>query len=263
MTSSARLFKSDPYERPDGLWVIGREEFARNRFDYRAGNHVVFGGPTTGGKTTLAFELLRYCATPELPAYVAVSKPLDPATAKWGRELGFRRVYEWPVPKQLKEYGMFGGEKPRGYLVWPKMGDLNTDVEKSALITQVLLQERYAAGARNQHAILVMDDTFVKSKILGLDKEMTTILAMAAAMGIGLWVFVQKPTGAGNTALFAYGNAEHVFLTGDPEKRNQIRYDEIGGVDSSLIRKAVATLDPYQFLYIRRTGRHVCVVDSR
>lgn len=257
--SSVSVFSSDPRQREDGLWVISREEFARDYFDYRAGNHVVFGGPTTGGKTTLAFQLLQYCATPELPAYVAVSKPRDETTSSWGRRLGFRRVSEWPAPRTVKE---LMGEKPRGYLIWPKYGDLNLDVERSAKITRTLLMERYAAGARQKQAILVMDDTFVKSKILGLDKEMTTILAMAAAMGIGLWAFVQKPTGAGNTALFSYGNAEHVFLTYDPERRNQVRYDEIGGVDSKIVRDALGTLTPYQFLYIKRTGRYICIVDK-
>lgn len=259
MTRARPLFTSDPYVRDDGLWVIGRQEFARDRFDYQAGDHIVFGGPTTGGKTTLAFELLRYCATPELPAYIAVSKPRDPVTTEWGHRLGFRRVSQWPAPRTVKE---LMGEKPRGYLVWPKYGDLNTDVERSAYITRALLMERYAAGARNKQAILVMDDTFVKSKVLGLDKEMTTVLAMAAAMGIGLWVFVQKPTGAGTTALFSYGNAEHVFLTYDPEGRNQVRYDEIGGVDSRVVRDAIKTLLPYQFLYIKRTGRFICIVDK-
>jgi hypothetical protein len=256
---SKPLFASDPQQRGDGLWIIGRQDFAQNYFDYKPGNHVVFGGPTTGGKTTLAFELLQYCATPDLPAYVAVSKPRDPTTESWGRKLGFRRVSEWPVPRTVKE---LMGEKPRGYLVWPKYGDLNLDVERSAKITRTLLMERYAAGARQKQAILIMDDTFVKSKILGLDREMTTILAMAAAMGIGMWVFVQKPTGAGNTALFSYGNAEHVFLASDPETRNQIRYDEIGGVDSRVVRDAMRTLQPYQFLYIKRTGRYICIVDK-
>lgn len=247
-------------QRRDGVWVFGRQEFAENRFDYKAGDHVLFGGPTQHGKTTLAFELLQYCATPTLPAYVAVSKPRDPTTEKWGRKLGFRRVSDWPVPRQVKEYWQGG---PPGYLIWPKFGDMHTDMQRCAYITEKLLQERYAAGVRNKHGILVIDDTMTKSKLMGLDSAMVTILAMASAMGIGMWVFVQKPTDSGRTAIWSYGASEHVFLCYDPDRANQKRYDEIGGVDPKLVAGIVNSLEPYQFLYIRRSTRAMCIVDAK
>lgn len=257
---SAPVFQRDARQRSDGLWVFSREEFASKRFDYKDGDHVVFGGPTTAGKTTLAFYLLDYVATPTCPAFVAVSKPKDPTTEREGKRLGFRRVDDWPPLKKLSE---FRDGPPRGYLVWPKYGDMDTDVDRSYKVTRTLLRERYAAGARDQHGILVMDDTVVKSKILGLDKEMTTILAMASAMGLGQWTFVQKPTDSGRTALWSYGASEHVFLSYDGDRKNQARYDEIGGVDPRMVSGAISTLEPYQFVYIRRTGHHVCIVDSK
>lgn len=257
---SSPTFTSDPAQRADGLWVFSREEFASTRFDYKDGDHVVFGGPTTGGKTTLAFVLLDYVATPTCPAYVAVSKPKDPTTAREGARLGFRRVEEWPTTKKLNE---FWDGPPRGYLVWPKFGDLDKDADASYKVTRALLVDRYGAGARNKHGILVMDDTVVKSKILGLDREMTTILAMSSAMGLGQWTFVQKPTDSGRTALWSYGASEHVFLTYDGDRKNQQRYDEIGGVDPRVVSSAIQSLKPYQFLYIKRTGRFMCVVDSK
>lgn len=257
---TAPVFARDARQRQDGLWVFSRDEFASTRFDYKDGDHVVFGGPTTGGKTTLAFTLLDYVATPTCPAFVAVSKPIDPTTSREGARLGFRRVEDWPPTKKLSEY--WDG-KPRGYLVWPRFGSMDDDMSKSARVTRALLVDRYGAGARNQHGILVMDDTVVKSKLLGLDREMTTILAMSAAMGLGQWTFVQKPTDSGRTALWAYGASEHVFLTYDGDRKNQARYDEIGGVDPKLISGAVSSLEPYQFVYIRRTGHHVCIVDSK
>ena len=82
--------ESQAYQREDGMLVIPRTEFCRDYFDYKAGEHVTFGGPTQRGKTTLAFNLLEYTATPELPVYVAVSKPFDPTTANEGERLGFR-----------------------------------------------------------------------------------------------------------------------------------------------------------------------------
>jgi hypothetical protein len=257
MTETA---ESSAYVREDGLWVIPRHEFAFERFAYKAGEHVVFGGPTQRGKTTLAFQLLDAVATPELPAYVAVSKPHDNVSEAEGKRMGFRRVTDWPVPRQMNEY--WDG-KPRGYLVWPKFGDMYTDVDKCSEVTARLLADRYTAGVRKKHAILVMDDTMVKSKIMGLDREMVTVFAMAGAMGIGEWVFVQKPTGSGNTAIWGYSSAEHLFILRDTDKRNRLRYDEIGGFDPRVVSQASLDLKPFQFLYLKRTEGYMCVVDSK
>lgn len=243
---------------PD-LYTFSRAEFATRRFDYKPGEHVVFGGPTQRGKTTLAFILLEQCATPEVPAYVAVSKPTDKVTKQEGMRLGYRRVTDWPVSKKLSE--LWDGP-PAGYLIWPKFGDIDNDTANSARITRSLITDRYAAGVRNKHGILFMDDTMVKSKILGLDREMTTILAMSGAMGLGMWTFVQKPTDSGQAAIWAYGASEHVFLTKDPDRRNQARYNEIGGIDGNYVTQVTKSLKPYQFLYIKRTGSFVCIVDG-
>lgn len=252
MTSAA-------YQRPDGLTVFTREEFVNNRFDYRPGEHLCFGGPTQRGKTTLAFALLSVAATPECPAYVAVSKPEDPTTEREGRRLGFVRVTEWPAPVKVDR--LWKG-KPPGYLVWPKYGDIDRDVANSARVTRALITDRYTAGVRKQKGILVMDDTMVKSKIMGLDNEMTTVLAMSGAMGIGLWTFVQKPTDSGRAAIWSYGASEHLFVTHDPDKNNQRRYSEIGGVDPKFIAEATRALKPYEFLYFKRTEDFVCVVGA-
>lgn len=252
-----------PYRGENGLWVIPREDFARGRFDYKPGEHVTFGGPTQRGKTTLAFALLEYTATPDFPAYVAVSKPNDPTTEREGKRLGYRRVSEWPPTPTVREAIL--RERPAGYLVWPKFGDMDKDVAECAKVTRALLTERYTAGAKGKaksRGILVMDDTMIKAKILGLDREMTTILAMAGAMGIGQWSFVQKPTDSGRTPLWAYGASEHVFLVNDPDQRSRKRYAEIGGVDGNQVATATQSLKPYQFLYIERTHGYMCVVDS-
>lgn len=253
------LTRNDPHTNDIGLWVFPRREFAQERFDYSPGDHVVFGGPTQYGKTSLAFVLLEYVATPELPAFVAVSKPKDPVSAREGARLGYRRVTDWPVPKTLSE--VFG-EKPSGYLVWPKFGDMDTDLANCTDVTGRLLRETYSAGARGHQGILVMDDTMTKSKLMGLDKQMTTHLAMSGAMGLGMWVFVQKPTDSGQASLWSYGAAEHVFLAKDPDRKNQLRYDEIGGFDPKVVTAAVNTLEPYQFVYLKRTGRHICIVGA-
>lgn len=243
--------------------VFSREEFCQERFDYKAGQHVVFAGPTQNGKTTLAFQLAEEVISPDLPIIVAVSKPRDPTTTKFANRLNLKRITDWPPPPP-KPFT----DKPSGHILWPEFGNLETDAANCARVHREMLAERYSAAAKSTQkkpvrAILMMDDTVTLSKVMGLDREMTTYLTMAGAMELGMWVFVQKPTNAGNTAIWAYGNSEHVFLFNDPDRKNQERYDEIGGMDPRLITALAKALKPYQCLYLRRTGRQICIVDSK
>jgi hypothetical protein len=242
--------------------VIPRADFARSYFWYEPGQHVLFAGPTQlAGKTTLAFQLLEYTATPDCPAYVAVSKPEDPVTLAEGKRLGYRFVIEWPVPARVQD--LWAREKPSGYIIWPQFGDIDKDADRAAAVTSALLRDRYAAGVKKKSGILVMDDTVVKSKLLHLDRYMTTHIAMAGAMKLGGWYFVQKPTGSGDAAIWSYGNSAHVFISRDADKKNRIRYDEIGGFDTSQIAEISNRLTAYQFLYLRREKAQMCIVDSK
>lgn len=261
MTTQIPEQTSRAYKRDDGLWVFPRQEFVQERFDYKAGHHVVFAGPSKNGKTTLAFDLLEVSAKPNLPAYVVVSKPADPVTEQRGKELGYRRVSEWPPQTTVKE--LFDG-KPVGYLIWPKFGDMEHDVENATRVTTDFLNAAYADGAKRKKAIIVLDDTYLKARVLGLDRQMTTIHAMAGGMGLGAWTFVQKATNAGETTLIAYSSCEHMFLFHEPNKAYREKYGEIGGVDPKKVERAVMTLDKkqHQSLYIMREGRHLCIVNG-
>jgi hypothetical protein len=253
----------ESYVRDDGMTVIRRRPFFRDYFDYKPGQHIVFGGASTNGKTTLAFDALEYIATPDFPAYVAVSKPRDPVTEQKGNLLGYRRVTEWPPPRKLSE--MMGGRKPSGFLVWSAFGDLDTDMVRSAELTRNLLMERYSAGAskKNKGGVLVMDDTMVKAKIQGLDNSMVTILAMAGAMKLGLWIFVQKPTDSGRTTTWGYEQAMHLFFTKGGDDRMVRRYAEIIGTHGATARHVIPTLERFQFLYVSKVTDHMCIVDAQ
>ena len=246
-----------------GLRVIPRNIFAKNYFHYKGGEHCVFGGPSKRGKTELAFDLLAEVATPELPAYVAVSKPTDKVTLQEGRRLGFRFVDNWPVPRKVSEY--WNG-RPRGYIIWPHFGDINADFGNAAAITARLMADRYTASARHKKhsaGILVMDDTMVKAKVMGLDNQMVTILAMAGAMEIGLWVFVQKPTDSGRTPLWAYENGDHYFFAKGGDQRMLYRYMQVGsaGEKAETVIEVLPKLEMYQFLYLH--DDEICIVDAK
>jgi hypothetical protein len=254
--------ESAAYQRADGIWVIPRAEFCQRRWDYKAGEHVVFAGPTQrAGKTTLAFQLLEYTATPELPAYVAVSKPSDKVSSTEGKRLGYRRVEDYPFRPKIKEYTKEG--KPSGYLIWPDMSDPDTAMQNASDATSRLIDGVYANGAKGKKCILVLDDTVTKSKVLGLDRQMVMVITMSGAMGVGGWFFVQKPSDAGKAALWSYPNAEHVFISKDPVKRNRMYYRDIGGFDGDVVDSATMSLQKYQFLYLERSHGYMCIVDSK
>ena len=239
--------------------VIDREEFAASYFDYEPGQKVVFGGRTQeAGKTTLAFKLLEYTATPDCPAYIICSKGRDPVTEREGKRLGYRFTDKWPVERQFKE---LTGEKPAGYVIRAKYGDLSKDTEKAAQISNAVLVDRYKAGTKGKASIIVADDTVVMSKLLGQDKEMVTIIALGGAMDVGLWIFVQKPTNSGNAAIWGFENAEHTFLSKPKDVRAFDRYGEIGGQDKKLVIRCLGLLKKYQFLYLSGSG-HMCIVGA-
>jgi hypothetical protein len=249
----------------NGLTVIPRKIFADNYFkpNYKGGQHVVFGGPSKYGKTELAFDLLDAVATSELPAYVAVSKPTDKVTRERGKELHFRFVSDWPVPRKVSE--LWDG-RPRGYVIWPHFGDINKDFGNAAAITARLMADRYTASARNKKhsaGILVMDDTMVKAKVMGLDSQMVTILAMAGAMEIGLWVFVQRPSDSGRTPLWAYENGDHYFFGKGGDFRMLQRYMQVGasGENSQIVMEVAPKLQQYQFIYLHRET--ILIVDKK
>lgn len=248
------------HQRDDGIWVFGRDEYCQERWSYRAGQHVVFAGPTQNGKTQLAFQLLEYTATTEMPAHVAVSKPQDKVSSEQGARLGYRRSECYPYPPKIKE--LLKDQRPAGYLLWPDMSDPETAIIKARHETRNLINGVYAEGAKGKKCILVLDDTVTKSKILLLDKEMVMVLTMSGAMGIGGWFFVQKPTGAGNTALWSFSQSDHLFIARDPDKRNRERYTEIGGFDSKEVERICLTLKRYQFLYLEREHRYMCIIDA-
>jgi hypothetical protein len=158
---------------------------------------------------------------------------------------------------------MFKEGKPSGYLIWPDMTDPNTAVDNATRVTSRLIDGVYANGAKNKHAILYLQDTVTKSKVLGLDRQMVMVITMSGAMGVGGWFEVQKPTDAGKAALWSYPNAEHVFISKDPVKKNREYYRDIGGFDGNVVSNVSMSLKPFQFLYLERSHGHMCIVDSK
>ena len=254
--------RRDDYVMPE---VISRPVFYRYVWSYNPGEHVVFGGPSQiSGKTQLALELLGFTVSVEMPAYIAVSKPRDKVTSYFAKLYNWKITREWPPSRGVRE---FFGKKYTGYVVWPHFGDLYGDRDKVATVLGKMIADRYGASARSSkdkpvNGIIVADDTRDKEKVLGLKLEMTIVLAMAGAMGLGLWVFVQKPSQAGDTALMAYSSGNHWFIFHDSTVTGRDYYADIGGIDPDYMAWVIERLGPRQALYICRDGPYCCIVDS-
>jgi hypothetical protein len=231
--------------------MIGREEFLRDYWTYRAGEHVTFLGPTGSGKTLLTWQLLQYTATRDVPATVLATKPRDLTTAKWMKRLGWPKVTTWPPPPSVRRLL----SRPAGRVLWPKHfnpGGSDADDLLHARVFGAALRGMYKAG--NQ---IIDVDEVLDMVDLKLETEMRTLWTRGRSMGAGLWAGTQQPF---HVPTHAYRQAEHLFVAKDPDKRSRDRFDEIGGLDSGQVKEWVIRLRKYEFLYLRRTGPEVCVI---
>lgn len=235
---------------PDpGLIHIPRKDFVTDYWAYKPGEHATFLAPTQNGKTTLGFQLLGASTDEDLPGYVLVVKPADPVVAKWRKRLDYGLSRDWP-PRRFP--------KKAGQVIWPRHQFDDGDDERHADV-----MSRALMGAFKRGGNITFADEILGLMQLGLKRVITRIHTQAAGLGSGLWVASQRPFEMVQTA---FSQSEHLFLGPTPDKRDRDRYREIGGVDPELLEAVVdpkyGRLHKFQFLYVRRTGPELCVVNG-
>lgn len=239
---------------------IPRQEFLREYWRYEAGEHVTVIGMTGSGKTHLSFQLLQHSISRELPGVVLVMKPRDSTVGRWQKALGLKRIASWPPPLVRRLV-----DKPPGWVLWPKLGDLDRDDDTLRREFSRCMRESYAQAARKdgEPRAIFCDEVVGITQDLKLGAPLNALWSRGRSVGLGVWAATQRPF---NAPQLAYQSAEHLFFAAEPEARNRQRLTEIGGFDTEAVEHIVSTenqvLAKHEFLYLGRTN-HVWAIIGR
>lgn len=238
--------------------TFSRDVFLHDVWDYGLGEHVTILGATRNGKTHLAYQLLEKTATPDLQATVIVMKPRDETVERFSKRNDYRIIRDWP-PSTLSRFA----KKPSGYVLWPQVGkgeDPDAADDRHAKIFQRCLRSNYNRGNTITFAdeVASLEDEYT-TKDVNLSRDLRRIWSKGGSMHAGLWSATQRPVGISRLAY----QAQHIFLSNDPDKDTLKRYGEIGaGIDADVIRALTLKLKMYQWVYIKRDERAICIVDK-
>lgn len=236
------------WDDPPELDFFPREEFLAERWDYKRGGHVTILAPTQNGKTTLAFQLLDNLPPLKHPPVMLVMKPRDPVVTGGIKQYGYKRIRAWPPPPSIWH------PRPPAYALWPRH---SFDPDRDDAVMYREFRKAILGRYKQGDSVILADETYGLVEELRLGREITAVHTRGSGMGLGVWCMSQKP---GFIGTWAYSQADHLFLGYDPDKRARDRFAEIGGVDPDIVKWHVARLPQYHWLYIRRTGRKLCLV---
>lgn len=237
--------------------TVPRAEFLSRFWDYHPGEHVSFIAPTQWGKTTLAKQLLDATANENLQAVILVIKPRDGVVRQWTREPNYKLIRSWPPGPWTKYVA-----KPSGVVLWPRHTfDPDEDNPRIGREFQQAIRDSYRKGNR----IVFADEVWglVSEKDMDMTRDLNAVWTRGAssdgdAMGCGLWGATQRPAWV---PLAMYSQAEHLFLGNIPDAKDRRRLRDFGGeISPEFIESNVMHLRKYEWLYIRRTGPHACIV---
>lgn len=234
---------------PDkALPYVPRDYFLTHTWDHRRGEHVTIIGPTGAGKTLLGYQLLQHSTNREYPGVVAVMKPRDSTATAWNKALGYKKIRAWPpVATRWKPI------RPPGWTLWPSH-TFNADVDDARLQLEFTraLRDVYRRGG-----IFFPDEGAGLAKDLHMYNDMRAVWQRGRSMDASIFCASQRPV---DLPPYAYNCAQHLFLAYDADKRNRDRFVEIGGVDSRTVEHEVMGLEKFEWLYIRRDDRLMCIV---
>lgn len=236
-----------------------RRTFFDEVFDYQPGQCVTVLAPYGGGKTQIAFEALAVTARPELPATVFVMKPKDSTVTRFAKANGFETVRDWPPSTLTWAKRVAAQRKPPGYVLWPvETGNPDLDDARHEMIFRRAIRMMYST-AKKKPNIMFIDETYSMEHELHLTRDLVRAWTKGRSVGNGLWAASQRPA---YISQWAY-QAQHLFLGFDADRKAQDRYAEIGaGFDPVIVRALIQGLKRFEFLYISREERTMCIVEA-
>lgn len=209
---------------------------------WRQGEHVSIIATTGGGKTTLIGALAR------LRRNVAViaTKPVDTNLRRLFAEPEWRTIRSWPPP-----------DDARRVILWPPSRSLRREArdEQAAAIGHAL-DGMYRSGAWT----IACDELHTLADSLGLRHELTELWRTGRSNGISVLGATQRPSGV---PLEAYSQASHLFLGPLADRRDVDRIAEtVDHLDRDMVRRVVANLPRFRWLYVARDPAYVCITDA-
>jgi hypothetical protein len=270
LVTSERNRAEEADAEADQIPVIARKQFVEDFGENYTPSHVTLIGPTQRGKTTLCFQLL-HAVLRRHPKWKATIlhgkiKGRDGTIAEWAKKDHYRIVTNWPPgpsprPKHWKR-------NIPGYVHRPLKKKMPAKEEEK------LLQEQFQQSIRtNYHytgkevRITVVDERAQADK----DLRLTTDLDAPLQRGLPHnpeWNNIQRGAWV---SYHCYDAPEHMFIYHDDHESNRKRYSEFGCADPDVIFRLVSKLETKkvktggtisQCLYMRRSDRFMCIVDT-
>ena len=223
-------------EEPHPAPIVSWEEFLA-KFVWKQGQHVAMVGPTGGGKTTLALNLIgaRQFIT------VLATKPKDEVLDNLEKFNQFRKMARW------KDYDPVRVPKR---VIWPDATELY-----SARHQQWVFREAMAYMYRQGGWCIYIDELWYIIHHLKLDLEIRTFLQQSRSIKVSLVALTQRPA---NVPLELYDQSTHLFFWLDNDERNLKRLSGISWKSAKLVQNMIANLEQHQVLYINtRSGEMI------
>ena len=229
-------------------WDVLRAYFAR---EFELGQSVAIAGANGEGKTTTIVELLRTVAAQEtvqgwpVATTILVAKRRDSTMQRLIRTGDFRRI------KSLREWPPHNAEAR--VVVWPPPGDVSGRARRLSSVFGPILDEIDATG--NQ--ILFVDEAAYFERPqpngLGLARYVETYWTTARSNRVSLFSATQRPV---RVSRWTWSESWWLFIFAlEDEDDIKTIASRSAGFKQEILA-TVPTLQPYEFLMIRRRPRN-------